>query len=70
MFAAGDDALISYRKIIEFSNKFLNDGGQLFFEVNQQYGNEVVKLLTENNFKEVELKKDINGNDRMVRAVF
>lgn len=70
LFAIGDDALIFYRRIIEFAKKFLNDGGQLFFEVNQQYGNEVVKLLTENNFKNTELKKDINGNDRMVRAVF
>ncbi len=70
LFAIGDDALIFYRKIIEFANKFLNEDGQLFFEVNQQYGKEVVKLFTENNFRNIELKKDINGNDRMVKAFF
>ncbi|GDX51135.1 release factor glutamine methyltransferase [Bacteroidota bacterium] len=69
LFAIGDDAMIFYRKIIAFANKFLKEGGQIFFEVNQQYGKEVVKLLNENNFKNTKLKKDLNGNDRMVRAV-
>lgn len=57
LFAIGDDAMIFYRKIIAFANKFLKEGGQIFFEVNQQYGKEVVKLLNENNFKNTKLKK-------------
>ncbi len=69
LFATGDDALIFYRRIIVLATKFLNDGGQLFFEVNQQFGTEVLRLLKENNFSNTELKKDLNGNYRMVRGV-
>lgn len=70
LFAKGEDPLIFYKRIIAFAEINLKSGGQLFFEINQQYGNEVLKLLQHNNFKNTELKKDINGNDRMVRGVF
>ncbi|MEI7801335.1 MAG: peptide chain release factor N(5)-glutamine methyltransferase [Bacteroidota bacterium] len=70
LFAKGEDPLIFYRSIIAFAEINLKDGGQLFFEVNQQYGNEVLKLLQQHNFKNTDLKKDMNGNYRMVRGVF
>jgi release factor glutamine methyltransferase len=42
----------------------------LFFEINQYLGNETVDLLKKMNFKDIELRKDIYGNDRMIKAVF
>ena len=69
LFAKGDDALIFYKKIIQFCNQYLNESGRLFFEINQQYGDEVKKLLADNYFSQVELKKDINGNNRMIKAM-
>lgn len=68
LFVEGNDALLFYRKIIAFSLLHLNTNGKLFFEVNQLHAHAVKNLLIENNFSEVEIRKDINGNDRIVSA--
>lgn len=70
LFVDDLDALIFYRKIALLATKNLKDGGQLFFEINQYLGKEMIDLLTELGFQEVELRKDIYGNDRMTRAVW
>lgn len=66
LFVEDDDALIFYRKIAELALKNLSNKGQLFFEINQYLGKEMVTLLKEMNFKNIELRKDIYGNDRMI----
>lgn len=66
LFVEDHDALIFYRKIAEIAQKNLSENGQLFFEINQYLGNEMKDLLQKMNFKNIELKKDIYGNDRMV----
>ncbi|NDP28207.1 MAG: peptide chain release factor N(5)-glutamine methyltransferase [Flavobacterium sp.] len=68
LFVADEDALIFYKKIAELAKENLSPNGQLFFEINQYLGKEMISLLEEMNFKNVELKKDIYGNDRMVRG--
>ena len=68
LFVADDDALIFYRKIAELAQKNLSQDGQLFFEINQYLGKETVDLLEKMNFKNIELRKDIFGNDRMIKA--
>lgn len=68
LFVEDDDALIFYRKIAELAQKNLSEKGQLFFEINQYLGQEMINLLEEMNFKNVELRKDIYGNDRMIRS--
>jgi release factor glutamine methyltransferase len=65
LFVEDDNALIFYRKIAELAQKNLATKGQLFFEINQYLGNEMIQLLEKMNFKNVELRKDIYGNDRM-----
>jgi release factor glutamine methyltransferase len=65
LFVEDNDALIFYRKIAELAQKNLSDSGQLYFEINQYLGKEMISLLEELNFKNVELRKDIYGNDRM-----
>ncbi|MCK7590849.1 peptide chain release factor N(5)-glutamine methyltransferase [Subsaxibacter sp. CAU 1640] len=69
LFVEDDDALMFYRAITNFSKEYLKSDGRLFFEINQYLGNEMVELLENNGFKAVQLKKDIFGNDRMIRAV-
>ena len=69
LLASGNDSLNFYRKIIEFSKLYLAPEGQLYFEVNQQFGNEVLKLLQQNDFAKTELRKDINENERMVMGM-
>jgi release factor glutamine methyltransferase len=66
LFVDDNDALIFYRKIAELAQKNLSQNGQLYFEINQYLGQETVYLLQEMNFKNIELKKDIYGNDRMI----
>ncbi|MES2240518.1 MAG: peptide chain release factor N(5)-glutamine methyltransferase [Bacteroidota bacterium] len=69
LFVEDDNALVFYRKIAELAQKNLVENGQLFFEINQYLGKEMIELLEKMNFKNVELRKDIYGNDRMTRAV-
>lgn len=68
LFVADNDALIFYKKIAELAKKNLSKNGQLFFEINQYLGKEMVDLLEKMNFKNIELRKDIYGNDRMIKA--
>lgn len=68
LFVNDDDPFIYYRRIAEFAHEFLMAGGWLFFEINQYLGNELSSLLKKMNFAEVEIKKDIHGNDRMIRC--
>ena len=68
LFVEDDDALIFYRKIAEIAQRNLIENGQLFFEINQYLGSEMKDLLQNMNFKNIELKKDIYGNDRMMKG--
>jgi len=69
LFVSDENPLIFYRSIINFSLKHLNPGGKIYFEINENYGKEMAMLLEELNFQDICLKKDINGKDRMIRAI-
>lgn len=62
----GIDGLDFYRKIINDSKNFINENGMIFFEIGYDQGEDVKKLLLEKNFKNVEIKKDYKGFDRVV----
>jgi release factor glutamine methyltransferase len=66
LFVEDNDALIFYKKIAELAQENLSKNGQLYFEINQYLGKEMVDLLEKMNFKNIELRKDIYGNDRML----
>jgi release factor glutamine methyltransferase len=68
LFVSDNDALIFYKKIAELAQKSLNPNGKLFFEINQYLGQEMMDLLRKMNFKNIELRKDIYGNVRMIKA--
>ena len=69
LFVDDNDALLFYRKIAQLSQKNLSKNSILYFEINQYLGKEMVGLLEQMNFKNVELRKDIYGNDRMMSCV-
>lgn len=69
LFVEDSDPLIFYRKIAQLAQKNLSETGKLYFEINQYLGKEMVNLLENMNFKNIELRKDIYGNDRMIKAV-
>lgn len=69
LFVPDSDPLLFYRKISMLAQEGLFDGGFLFFEIHRDYGQQTVDMLSEIGFKSIVLKKDIAGNDRMIRAV-
>ena len=66
LFVKDNDALIFYRKIAELAQKNLAVDGQLFFEINQYLGKETVDSFKSMGFKNIELRKDNYGNNRMI----
>ncbi len=69
IFAPEQDPLIFYRKIVDLADGHLSRGGRLYFEINRRYGASICQLLRDRGYLGVELRKDLNGNDRMIRAV-
>lgn len=70
LFVDDNDALIFYKKIAELAKINLSEKGQLFFEINQYLAKETIELLENLGFKNIELRQDIYGNDRMIFAQF
>ncbi|MBE7693238.1 peptide chain release factor N(5)-glutamine methyltransferase [Tenacibaculum finnmarkense] len=70
LFVSDDNPLIFYNKIADLAKLHLTKNGLLFFEINQYLAKETVAMLAEKGFKNIELKKDFVGNDRMIKASF
>ncbi|PWD99328.1 peptide chain release factor N(5)-glutamine methyltransferase [Marinilabilia rubra] len=68
LFVEDDDALLFYRKITEFAAESLSSGGMLFFEINRAFGEATKKLVESYGFRNTELRKDLSGNHRMIKA--
>ena len=69
LFVEDHDALLFYRKIALLAKNHLSAGGKLYFEINQYLGPETVEMLENYGYKQVELRKDIYGNDRMISCI-
>jgi len=70
LFISDKDPLVFYKKIGSLAARSLNCGGKLFFEINEQYGSEISKMLSKIGFVDIALKKDINDKDRMIKAIW
>ena len=69
LFVEDSDPLIFYNYIAQFAFKYLNSKGALFFEINESFGVEIKLILNKLDFVNIELKKDLNGKDRMIKAI-
>jgi release factor glutamine methyltransferase len=69
LFVPEHDPLIFYKAIADFALVNLTPNGLLFFEINELYGQETVKLLKDKGFIGTELRKDMSGRDRMIKAI-
>jgi release factor glutamine methyltransferase len=69
LFVPENDPLIFYNAIADYAVAHLTHNGLLFFEINESYGHETVKLLADKGFKNIELRKDMSGRDRMICAI-
>lgn len=70
LFVSDENPLIFYDKIADVAKQHLTKNGLLFFEINQYLGQETLKLLAEKGFTNIKLRKDLFGNERMVKASF
>jgi release factor glutamine methyltransferase len=68
LFVSDEDPLLFYRSIASFCQRHLNPGGTLYLEINEDFGQATVDLLQAFNFTGIQLKKDLNGKFRMVKA--
>jgi release factor glutamine methyltransferase len=68
LFVPDNDALLFYRKIALFGKDHLQKNGLIYVEINEALGNETAELFTSNNYT-IELKKDLQGKDRMLKAI-
>lgn len=69
LFSPTSNALIFYEKIAKDCENHLAKNGMVFLEINQKLGNETRELFVDV-LSEVELLKDISGNERFVWGVF
>ena len=70
LFVPDEKPLLFYEKIAQFAQNHLTDDGKLYFEIHFTIGESVVDLLKNLNFTNIELRKDLSGNDRMIKAEF
>ena len=69
LFVPDNDPLLFYRHIARIGLDLLSPSGTLYYEINRAYGAETVSLLQQLGYHSVDLRKDLSGNDRMVKAV-
>lgn len=69
LFVPDNDPLLFYRAIAEKALAMLTSGGALYFEINRAHGAETVEMLKSLGYIETELRKDLTGNDRMIKAI-
>lgn len=69
LYVEDSNALIFYHKITQLAKEYLSKDGLLYFEINQYLGQETLAIIKKLGF-EAELKKDIFGHDRMIKAYF
>lgn len=67
LFVTDENPLIFYKEIIKFSMMNLNEKGKIYIEINQNLSEETQELFLKY-FTFVELKKDLSGNYRMIKA--
>ena len=68
LFVRDDDPLIYYRRIAELAKSSLKEHGNLYFEINERFGEDIRAMLEVMDYSNVEILKDLNGKDRMARA--
>ncbi len=68
LFVDDNNPLIFYDAIAGIAKQHLSENGTLYFEINERFGNAVAELMQSSGFKNVDIIKDINGKERMVKG--
>ena len=70
LFVSNDRPLVFYEAIADFAKANFEKEGRLFFEINEYLGKETVQMLDGKGFKDIVLRKDMQGKDRMIVATY
>lgn len=69
LFVPEENPLLFYDRIADLGKKILTPGGVLFFEINPLFNEEMHKMLQIKSYRHIEMKKDLAGKNRMIKAV-
>jgi len=69
LFIEDDEPLLFYDKIGHLAYDNLSSGGKLYFEINEHYGNQTMKLLKSIGFSHIRMIKDLQNKDRIIAAI-
>lgn len=67
LFVPDQDALVFYKAIASFARERLNSNGEIYLEIHEDFGEAITKLFQSQGYA-TEVKKDMQGKDRMVKA--
>ncbi|MDR0832636.1 MAG: peptide chain release factor N(5)-glutamine methyltransferase [Candidatus Symbiothrix sp.] len=70
LFVPENEPLVFYERIADIGRNLLRPYGQLFFEINARFGAEIVQLLNERGYTDVQISQDISGKDRFIYALW
>ncbi len=68
LFVPDQDALIFYRAIADFGILSLHQKGSMYMEIHEAMAKEVVHLFTSKGYRTIEVRKDMQGKERMVKV--
>ncbi|MBC7828824.1 MAG: peptide chain release factor N(5)-glutamine methyltransferase [Chitinophagaceae bacterium] len=68
LFVENNDPLLFYRSIADFAKEKMQAGGSIYAEIHEELATETVQIFSENGFGNIEIKKDMQGKDRMIRV--
>ena len=69
LFVHDNDPLFFYKSILAFCHLKLKNRGKIFFEIHEDFGDEMVNLISDNHYSNIELKKDLQGKNRFIKAI-
>ena len=69
LFVTNEDPLLFYDKISDLAMPNLSVDGKLYFEINEKFGSDICLMLDKKGFVDIELKKDVNNKERMIKSV-
>jgi release factor glutamine methyltransferase len=70
LFVPHNDPLVFYKALAHFGKNRLHEGGSVYVEINENSAGEVVQLFTEQGYTNLEIRKDMQGKDRMVKGSY
>lgn len=68
LFVPDDNPLLFYRAIARFGKKHLSPQGKIYVEINEKCGESALSMFKKESYRQISLRKDLFGKDRMIKA--